>query len=73
MFEIHDEKLEVIGEMFAVGDMDEQDAPTIIGVPAVQIRLADGRIVTVTGLDRDEARTAANHFGKNVAITLALA
>lgn len=73
MLKIHDAKLEMIGEMFAVGDMDEQDAPQIIGVPAVQIRRANGRIITVTGLDHDEARTAANHFGKNVVITLVLA
>ena len=58
------------GELVTVGDMVAQDVPALIGVPAVQLRTADGRIVTITELTRDEARAAAVHYGNQVSLSL---
>lgn len=65
--------MQISGELITVGDMASDDVQLIVGVPAVQIRTSDGRIVTVTGLTRDEARSAAEHFGSAVALNLAAA
>lgn len=58
------------GELVTVGDLLAEDMQPIVGVPAVQVRTADGRIVTITGLTRDEAGAAAEHFGDLVAVNL---
>lgn len=63
--------MQLTGELVTVGDMVQEDVPQLVGVPAVQLRTADGRIVTITGLTRDEARAAAAHFGNNLTLTLA--
>lgn len=63
--------MHLTGELLTVGDLAEEDMQSALGVPAVQLRIGDGRIVTISGLTRDEARAAAEHFGERVSINLA--
>jgi hypothetical protein len=65
--------MQILGELVTVGDMASEDAPEILGIPAVQIRAAEGRIITITGLTRAEARAAAEHFGDQVSVNLTAA
>lgn len=63
------------GYFCTVGELDETDAVPIVGVPAIQLQMADGRVVTLTGLTREECREAsrAGLFLKTVTLTLAVA
>ena len=54
-----DDELTLTGELWAIGDMQPEDAPQIVGVPMVQIQMPGGRIVTLSGLTREECRRAA--------------
>jgi len=62
--------MNITGELVTVGEMDEDDMPEIIGVPRIQIRTESGRIITVTGLTREEVRAAAPHFLDAVSLSL---
>lgn len=62
--------LRLRGEMITIGDMSEDDVPPMVGVPAVQVRLAGGRVITLTGLTREECRTAVPHFLNECEVTV---
>lgn len=62
--------MRISGELITVGDLVEADLQPVAGVPGFQLRLQDGRIVTISGLNRDEARAAAAHFGDLVSLNL---
>jgi hypothetical protein len=64
-------RLELCGEMVTIGDLVEEDMPAqLLGTPAIQLRTADGRVITITGLSREECRTAAPLFGKQMSVSL---
>lgn len=50
------------GEVVSIGDLPAADAPQIVGVPHVGIRLAGGRLVLVSGLTLDECLACAKAF-----------
>ena len=58
--------MRIQGELCTICDMSADDLSGMIGVPVVQIRAPDGRIVTITGLTRDEVKDAASLFLANV-------
>lgn len=58
--------LVIAGKVFAVGELSDADAPLTIGIPAIQLKLACGRVVTITGLSRDECAAAGPMFMSSV-------
>lgn len=52
--------MNITGELCTIGELSE--SPACAGVPGIQIRLACGRVVTLTGLSRDECVAAAPVF-----------
>ena len=64
--------MKLSGIVCTVGDLQPEDVP-IVGEPGFQLRLHDGRVVTVCGLTREECREAAKHFLDGATLTLAAA
>lgn len=64
--------LELQGEIISIGDLAEEDAPKIIGVPHVLIRIEgqSGRTVLLTGLTRDECRACAEAFAEQISLAI---
>ena len=56
------------GELITVGDLSLDDIPFSAEEPSAQIRLPNGRVITLIGLTREEARTVASNFGLQVSI-----
>lgn len=65
--------MKIQGEMVAIGDLNVKDLHAqIVGVPAIQVRLADDRIITIAGLSRDECIVGAEMLGSRVVLQLDL-
>lgn len=60
--------LSITGEVVSIGDISADEAPNIVGVPHVGIKLTSGRLVTVIGVSREECRALAPLFMDNVAV-----
>jgi hypothetical protein len=42
-----------------VGDLAAESLPDLVNSPSVQVQTADGRLVTIAGLTREECRAVA--------------
>lgn len=62
--------LSITGEVVSIGELTPDDAPNVVGVPHVGIKLSDGRPVTVIGLSHDECRALAPLFMGRVAVRI---
>jgi hypothetical protein len=60
------------GDLCTIGELVPDDCPALVGVPALQIRMGE-RIVTLTGLTRQECAEAAAFFMDRVTLTLDVA
>lgn len=61
--------MNIRGKFVVIGELSAEDVPAG-GVPAIQIKTADGRVVTVTGLSREECRSAGSLFMEQVTLSL---
>ena len=62
--------LNLSGEIVSIGDLPEQDAPRIVGVPHIMIRRSDGSAVLISGLTQDECRACASAFMDSVSVSI---
>jgi hypothetical protein len=60
------------GDLCTIGELVAADCPDLVGVPAIQINM-DGRIVTLTGLTRQECAAAAAFFMDRVTLSIDVA
>lgn len=65
--------MKLTGYICTVGELQPGEAPEIVGVPAVQLRLTDGRIVTITGLTRADCRVAAKLYMTDAVLSIGAA
>lgn len=56
------ELLHLNGEGIQIGDIGADDLLRMVGQPALSMRLADGRIVVIVGMTRDECRECLPAF-----------
>ncbi len=60
------------GELVFVGDLLDDELPKLANTPSVQIQTADGRLVTITGLSREECRAVAPGLFKDVRVNIGM-
>lgn len=64
-------KFTLSGELCSLGNLAAEDLPNqIVGQPSVQIRLESGRVITLTGLTKDECIGMAAMFGDAVLLSI---
>ena len=56
------ELLQLNGEGIQIGDIGPDDLVQMEGQPALSVRLADGRVVMLVGMTRDECRQCLPAF-----------
>ena len=54
--------LTLSGEIISVGDLPADDAPRIVGVPHILLRMQDGRDLLISGLTPDECNEMIPQF-----------
>jgi hypothetical protein len=64
--------LRLDGELVFVGDLLDDELPKLANTPSVQIQTADGRLVTITGLSREECRAVAPGLFKDVRVNIGM-
>jgi hypothetical protein len=56
------ELLNLSGEGVQIGDIGADELAQMVGKPALSVSLADGRLVVLVGMTRDECRQCLSAF-----------
>lgn len=62
--------MKLAGHLCQIGLLVEMESDGLAGEPAMQIRLRDGRLITIAGLTEAECREAAPMFLDGVVLTI---
>lgn len=60
--------LALTGQIVSIGDLPADDAPHIVGLPHIMVRLDDGRDILISGLTQDECRACVPGLWEAVSI-----